>query len=318
MPNILVPNIGFGIASPGSLETLKELGSVTLNEKNVRFSEDDLIALIPNADILLVGTEKITARILGHAKNLKLIARLGVGVDNIDLEAVKQKGISITYTPEAPSKSVPEFALALMLDLLKGISLSNLKMHAQTWHRPMGRMLSSVTVGIIGAGKIGKGLIELIQKISPSTPICFFDPFVDHMDGVEKCDLDKLLLKSDVISLHLPLTKDTQKLINKDLLIKMKKDSYLMNTSRGAILDEDALYEVLASGHLAGAALDVFENEPYTGKLTHLENCITTAHIGSLTQEIRALMEEQVTEDIQRYVKGQDLLRSLNGFNTKE
>lgn len=315
MHNILVSNIGFGIASPQSLKLLQNYGNVILNKESVRFNEQSFIEKIANIEILIAGTEKITRAILEKAKNLKLISRVGVGVDNIDLDFVRKKKISISYTPEAPSEAVPEFTVALMLNLLKNISISDRKMHEKNWYRPMGRMLSSLTIGIVGAGKIGSKVINIVKLIEPKSKIIFYDPYLESMQDATKCNLDELFRNSDVVSLHMPLNHETKGLIDVNLLGVMKKESYFINTSRGGIVDEHSLYQMLKNNHLAGAAIDVFEIEPYQGILTELDNCLLTSHIGSLTQEARALMESQVVEDIIRFIKNQSLLRPLKGFN---
>ncbi len=315
MPNILVSNIGFGIASPESLTKLQSLANLTLNEKNIRFSEQDFIEKIAGTDILIAGTEKITQSVIKSAKNLKLIARVGVGVDNIDLDCARENKISICYTPGAPSESVPEFTLSLILNLIKGISVSDRKMHEKVWHKSMGRMLSSMKIGIVGAGKIGSKVIRLIKSISPKTEILFYDPNLESAEQAIKSDIERLFRECDIVSLHLPLNDQTKGLISDSLLSIMKKGSYLINTSRGGILDEEALHQFLRNNHLAGAAIDVFENEPYNGPLTDLDNCLTTSHMGSLTKEVRALMEEQIVHDIELFISGDSLIRPLNGFN---
>ncbi len=315
MPNILVSNIGFGETSLASLEVLKSIGNVVLNKKGIRFNEQDFIEKISDTDILIAGTEKITRSVIGAAKNLKLIARVGVGVDNIDLDCALENKISICYTPDVPSESVPEFTISLMLNLIKGIAVSNQKMHEKVWHRPMGRMLSSMKIGIVGAGKIGSKVISLIKSISPKTEILFYDPYLESKEQTVKRDIEQLFHESDIVSLHLPLNDQTSGLVDNRLLGLMKKRSYLINTSRGGIVDETALYQALANNHLAGAAIDVFENEPYNGPLTELDNCLLTSHIGSLAQEVRAIMEDQVVEDVRRFIGGQFLIRPLDGFN---
>lgn len=315
MHRVLVSNIGFGNASPESLKTLQNLGSVILNNEGIRFGEQDFIKRITDTQILIAGTEKITKNVLTHATNLKLIARVGVGVDNIDLDCAKKKMISISYTPDAPSEAVPEFTISLILNLLKGIHISDRKMHEKTWHRPMGRMLSSMKIGVVGAGKIGNRVIQLLKLISPSSEIFYYDPQIKFIKHATNCDLDEIFRQSDIVSLHLPLNNQTKNLVGMDRLRLMKKGSYLVNTSRGGIVDEIALYEKLKNNHLAGAAVDVFATEPYQGVLTELDNCLLTSHIGSLTQEVRALMEEQVVEDVIRFIKSEPLLRPFEDFN---
>lgn len=315
MLKVLVSNIGFGQASPQALHLLKENVSLSLNENSIRYDEKELSERIRDADILIAGTEKITMGVINQASRLKLIARVGVGVDSVDLEAAKEKKISISYTPEAPSEAIPEFTLALMLNLIKNVSQIDRKMHQGVWQRDMGRMLSSMVIGVVGTGRIGAQLIKTLKTLYPDILIYFYDPFVEDVFGAQRLDLGKIFEVCDLVTFHLPLNEQTRNLVGQDLLQKMKKGSYLINTSRGGIVDEIDLYEALRGGPLAGAALDVFEVEPYQGLLNTLENCILTSHIGSMTQEVRALMENQVSEDIIRFVQKKPLLRALPGYN---
>jgi D-3-phosphoglycerate dehydrogenase len=315
MLKVLVSNIGFGNSATSALAELNNLAKVQLNEQGVKYTEAELVDKISDANILIAGTEKISKLILDKASNLKLIARVGVGVDNIDLDCAKQKQINISYTPEAPSMAVPEFTLGMILNLIKNLSLSDRKMHQGLWHRPMGRMLSNMKIGIVGAGKIGTKLIKLLHSIAPECEINFYDPSVEIVAHAKKCSLNSLFQGSDLVSVHIPLTSVTTNLIDEPLMSSMKKGSYLVNTARGGIVNESALYKLLQNNHLSGAALDVFETEPYQGPLAQLDNCILTSHIGSLTKEVRGLMEEQVIEDVIRFITKQPLLRPLVGFN---
>lgn len=318
MLNILISNIGFGKTSPKALTLIREKAHVVENLGNRRFSEDDFLASIRDTHILIAGTERISRRVLEQAPNLKLISRVGVGVDNIDLDYAKERKINVVYTPQAPSEAVPEFTLSLILNLIKGITNVDRQMHNGVWFRPMGRMLSSLKIGIVGAGKIGSRVIELIKSIAPSTEILFYDPYLDFHAHAEKHDLSTLLKESDIVSLHLPLSVATTNLLDVNELSQMKSGSYLINTSRGGIVNEEGLYLNLQSKHLAGAALDVFEVEPYNGKLSELDNCLLTSHIGSMTHEVRALMEDQVAEDVLCFIENKPLIRSLEGFNFGE
>ena len=315
MPKILISNIGFGESSQKSLLSLSASSDLVSNIDKVRFNEEKFLENINSTEAIIAGTEKITRKVIESANNLKLIARVGVGVDNIDLEAAKERKISICYTPNAPSVSVPEFTLALLLNLLKGITVSDKRMHQGTWFRPMGKTLYSTKIGIIGTGKIGSKVIKLIKSIEPNCEIFYFDLLEDlDIEGVHKKDIEFIFANADIISIHVPLNKDTYNLVDKKLLTTMKKNSFLINTSRGCIVNENDLFDILSKNQIAGAALDVFEKEPYKGSLCGLENCILTSHIGSMTREVRALMEEQITEDVQRFFSNKKLLRPLNGF----
>ncbi len=315
MLKILVSNIAFGEAYPEALNILGKQAEIYLNEKSDRYSEEEFIDLIKDKDILIAGTEKITKPIIQAAKKLKLIARVGSGIDNIDLEAANKKNISICYTPDAPSISIPEFTLALVLNLIKGISFSDRNMHANIWHRTFGRNLSEFVIGIFGCGKIGKELVKLLRTMYKDIKLYFYDPYIESIEGAEKVNFEQLIKLSDIVSIHAPLTKDTQNLFDRTVLFSFKKGTYLINTARGSIVDEEALYEALQQKHLAGAALDVFSVEPYYGALNNLDNCILTSHIGSMNTQVRALMEQQVIEDVMNFIHSKPMLRVLPNFN---
>jgi len=315
MRKVLISNIGFGEASPKALALIDSRACVVENKDKRRFTEEDFIKNIDGVHILIAGTEKITRSILEQASDLKIILRVGSGIDNIDLAYAKEKKINICYTPDAPSAAVPEFTLALILNLIKGVSSCDRQMHANIWSRPMGRLIESMKVGIVGAGKIGSKVTHLIKSIAPSVEILFYDPHVLQLLNAKKCNLEELLAESDIISFHLSSSDSTKGFIGTEHLKRMKPGTYLVNTSRGDILDEEALYQCLKTKHLAGAALDVFEIEPYSGKLSELENCILTSHIASMSRETRALMEEQVAEDVVRFIDNRPLARVLDGFN---
>lgn len=311
MLKTLISNTNFGQASPQALQKLSAHFIVEQNLSQNKLTESELITKGRDADILIAGTEKITATVIDNCPNLKLIARVGVGVDSIDLEAARAKGIRICYTPEAPTEGVAELGLSLILSLIKGIHASDRMLHQGRWFRPEGRLLQDMTFGFLGFGRIGKRLFALLKSLSPVLKCLYCDPAVELIEGAQKVTIERLFQDSDVVSIHLPYTQGTKHLVDKRLLVSMKEGSYLLNTSRGGIVQEDALCEALQTNHLAGAALDVFEREPYNGPLCNSDNCLLTAHIGSLARETRALMENQVTEDIVSFIKTGTLHREF-------
>lgn len=247
--------------------------------------------------------------------DLELIARVGAGVDSVDLASAATQKVSITYTPDAPALAVPEFTLALMLSLVRKVSASDCAMHRGEWPKPTGDSLGDLHIGIAGAGKIGRRVIEILRALYPDIKISYYDPVVSQVDGAQKCDLDSLITGVDLLSLHIPLMESTRDLLNEKTIAQMKRGSYIINTSRGGVVCEDALYTALERGHLAGAALDVFAQEPYKGNLKDLENCILTSHIGSLTKQVRAVMEQQVAEDVIDFFETKKLSRPLPGYD---
>jgi D-3-phosphoglycerate dehydrogenase len=223
-------------------------------------------------------------------------------MDNVDLKAVDEKGIKVFKTKTNPAPAVAELVLGLMIDVVRNISKSSYELKKGEWKKHMGSLLQGKTLGIIGLGNIGKALVKLVRGFG--FKVIAYDLFQDEdfmkEYDITYCELNTLMQDSDIISLHLSLSDKTQKLVNKDRLALMKQDAILINTSRGEIIDEEALFAALKSNKLAGAGLDVFEQEPYTGPLTELNNIVITPHIGAYAKEIRNQMEIEAAENLIR------------------
>ncbi len=311
MTDVFVSTVPFATYDSSPLVRLQEQGiKVLINPLERRLQPDELIRFIGDSEVLIAGTEPITAEVMAATRNLRVIARVGVGLDNVDLLAAQQKGIQVTYTPDAPAPAVAELAIANMMALLRGVHEANLGLHSEQWHRYMGRRLASVTVGIIGVGRIGERVVQHLANFETSRILA---NDVDSPRGaaqlpnVEWVDKEFLFMNSDIVSVHVPLTSETRNLITKETLLCMQPDALLINTSRGGIVNERDLFDVLESGHLGGAAIDVFEDEPYQGCLTATDRVILTCHMGSMTRDCRARMESEATSDALRHFDGQPL-----------
>jgi len=276
------------------LSDLKNAGvEVKLNPFAARLTEDQVIELLGTDTIgLIAGLEPLTKNVLQAAKSLKVIARVGTGLDSVDLAAAKQLGITVLNTPDAPTKAVAEFTLAHILGLLRHVSQADRQVRVGVWKGLMGSLLETKTVGIVGFGRIGKRVATLLSAFGASVIISDAQVSKSVYPNVE---LDELCIKSDILSLHLPYNEATHHIINEKNLNLMKKGSYIVNISRGGLVDETALLAALKSGHLAGAALDCFEQEPYEGELRNLETVQITAHMGSYARETRDLMEQEAS-----------------------
>jgi D-3-phosphoglycerate dehydrogenase len=232
-------------------------------------------------------------------------------LDNVDLEAARQRGIAVTYTPDAPAPAVAELTIGLMIDLLRHVSRADRLMHSKEWNRLLGRRLDGLTVGVVGVGRVGKRVIRILKGGFPGVRILANDIQPDYAFGkelnVQWAEKAELFAAADIITFHLPLTELTRRLMGQRELQTVKPFAYIINTSRGEIIDEDALAEALKNRTLAGAALDVFENEPYTGPLTSIDQCILTCHMGSMSEDCRAAMEIEAVEDVLRFVRGEPL-----------
>ena len=298
---VLITSKTFGKLDQTSIEILEEAGYVPLfNPYDRKLVFDEFTELIEDAVGLIAGTEKITEELLQKAKALKVISRYGIGLDNIDLEAAKKRGIIVCNTPDAPTQAVAELTLALILNLCRRICEVDKNLRLWKWNPMFGRLLFGKTLGIIGLGRIGKTLVKLVQPFG--LRIIAHDIYPDNefvsSYGIELVSLEKVLSESDIISLHVPLTEETYHLIGKEELLFMKTDAVIINTARGNLIDEEALIETLKKGVIAGAALDVFEDEPYYGKLKDLANVILTPHIGTYAKETRIRMEMEAVENL--------------------
>ena len=305
MPKVLITTIPFGDKNRLPLDLLENAGiEYLINPFNKKITEEQLADIITDFDAIIAGTEPITENVMSCASNLKFISRVGIGLDSIDLLAAQKRGVKVSYTPDAPSLAVAEFTLGLMLSLLRSIHISNFQMHQGNWHRFFGRRLEKVTVGIIGVGRIGSGVLKRLQSFGTSK-IMVNDILpnreLDHDYNLDWTTKEKIYKAADIISLHIPLTHLTKNMIKKEHLLSMKPDAIIINTSRGGIVNEHDLVEVMQSGHLSGAAIDVFEQEPYDGQLRKIERCLLTAHMGSMSVDCRTRMEIEATEEIVRF-----------------
>ncbi len=305
MPKVLITTIPFGDKNRLPLDLLENAGiEYLINPFNKKITEEQLADIITDFDAIIAGTEPITENVMSRASNLKFISRVGIGLDSVDLLASQKRGVKVSYTPDAPSLAVAELTLGLMLSLLRSIHISNFQMHQGNWHRFFGRRLEKVTVGIIGVGRIGSGVLKRLKAFGTSK-IMVNDILpnreLDHDYNLDWTTKEKIYKEADIISLHIPLTQITKKLILKDHLLSMKSDAIIINTSRGGIINEHDLYEVMESGHLSGAAIDVFEQEPYDGQLRKIERCLLTAHMGSMSVDCRTRMEIEATEETVRF-----------------
>jgi D-3-phosphoglycerate dehydrogenase len=264
-----------------------QVGEVIYNPTGKPLTSDEVAKLLPGIDGYIAGLDGIDANALKSADRLKVIARYGVGFDNVDLKVAKEKGIVVTNTPGANSVSVAELALGLMLALARQIPEAVDAVHQGKWPRYSGISLEGKTVGILGLGAIGKQLARRLSGFD--CKILAFDPYADAAFGkehqIEITTLDDVIKQADFVSLHLPLLPETRLMVNDSFLGKMKKGSFLINTSRGEVIDEQALLKALQSGHLKGAGLDAFTVEPPDPKnpLLTLPQVIATPHLGAQT-----------------------------------
>ena len=308
----LITTVPFGESNPRPIEFLKQEGiNYEINPIGRRLKESELIELIADYGILIAGTEPITAKVMTAAPQLRLISRVGIGLDNVDLQAARERGINVTYTPDAPSPAVAELTVGLMISLLRDLAGTDRNMRNGIWHRFMGKRLSQMTVGIIGVGRIGKRVIQHLVGGFQDIHILANDLQPDlefgKMYGIQWVEKEQIYRQSDLITLHVPLTSLTRRLIAHRELVTFKPGSLLINTSRGGVVDEHDLADSLRAGHLGGAAVDVYEREPYSGELSMVERCLLTCHMGSMTLDCRHQMELEAVEEVIRFLRSEPL-----------
>jgi D-3-phosphoglycerate dehydrogenase len=313
---VLVTTVPFGDATRAPLDALTALGAeCVVNPIGRRLTENELVDLAGGFDVLIAGTEPITSRVMDAAPGLRLIARVGIGLDNVDLPAAAARGIDVTYTPDAPSPAVAELTIGLMLALLRGIPVADRRLRAGTWHRVMGRRLSEQVVGILGVGRIGRRVIVHLRGGFPDVQILANDLEPDRAFGdaygVRWTEKDAIYRSADIVTLHLPLTPATHRLITTREIAMMRPSTLLVNTARGNMIDEQDLATALRTGAIAGAAIDVFQDEPYSGELTSLDGAVLTCHMGSMSRDCRAQMEDEAVEEVVRFLRGEPLMRRV-------
>jgi len=289
--------------APQGVQKLKDAGFEVVVD---HLEPEDLKAQIKDYDALIVrSATKVRREIIEAAENLKVIGRAGVGLDNVDREAAKERGIAVYNTPAATSISVAELALGMMLSAARHIAQGTVSLKQGRWDKKKfkGIELYGKTLGIIGMGRIGSELAKRAQAMGMS--VFFFDAVVSESEFGTYKEMDDVLAEADFLSLHLPHNDSTHYLINTDAFAKMKDGAILVNAARGGVVDEEALYEALKSGKLRAAAIDVYETEPVTEhKLFSLDNVVLTPHVGAQAAEGQQRAGVQVAEKVIEALKG--------------
>ena len=266
---------------------------------------EQLMTELPNYDGMVVRSRtKVRKDLIDVCSNLKVIVRGGVGLDTIDHEYAKEKGIAVMNTPMASSASVAELAVGYMFMLARSLYKASASMKAEKWDKKSfeGDEIGGKVLGLVGIGNIGKETAK--RAFALGMTVIAYDPYVKESNGIKLVSLDELLAQADYISLHAPKTKETANMIGAEQFAKMKDGVRIINCARGGIIDENALYEALTSGKIAGAALDVFNEEPPTDwKLAKLDNVIVSPHIGAATKEAQARVGAEVAEKLIAFSK---------------
>ncbi len=292
---IFISTSSFAKFSEEPLNLIDAAGySYELNPHGRKLKKEEVGDLVKECVGLVAGTECLDADVINALNELKVISRCGVGMDSVDLNAAADKNITVVNTPDGPTLSVAELTIGLILNLLRKTLLMDQELRDGKWEKKMGSLLAGKNVGIIGFGRIGRKVGVLLKAFGCQVAFC--DPFVEEsIEGYQKMELEDLLSWSNIVSIHVSVS---EKIIGKSEFEKMQKGSWIVNVSRGGVVDEEALYQNLNNQHLSGAALDVFEQEPYVGPLTECDQCILTPHIGSYAKEGRIEMETDAVKNL--------------------
>ena len=261
-----------------------------MNPHGRALTEDEAADFLRDCVGVAAGTEPLTARVMDAAPGLRVISRCGVGMDNVDQEAAATRGILVRNTPEGPTRAVVELTLGYALDLLRRVSVMDREVREGLWKKHMGNLLQGKNLGIIGFGRIGRAVADVFAFMG--CRVSFYDPFVtSDQDQFTRLEPADLLAWADIVTLHCARPPDGSKVLDAAGIASMKPGAWLINAARGGLVDEDALCDALQNGRLSGAALDVFDREPYSGPLAALPNVVLTPHIGSYARESRIQME---------------------------
>lgn len=288
---------------------LKEKGfSYSVNPLKKRLVQDEIITMGKDCEGIIAGVEPYDDYVLDHLPKLRCISRCGVGIENIAPQKAKQKGITILNTPDVVIQPVAELTVAMIFDLLRKLTYHTALLKAKQWEKKAGNMLQGKKVGIVGLGRIGKRVSAMLASLGAS--VSAYDPFPDKQwadaHQVQILPYEQIIKESDIISLHLAVFPDKPFKLGEQEIRSMKKGAIIINVARGEFIDEQALYAALRDGHLAGAALDVFPQEPYYGKLCELDNVVLTPHLATLTRESRLQMETEAAKNLINFFSHDD------------
>ncbi|HKG39318.1 MAG TPA: phosphoglycerate dehydrogenase [Conexibacter sp.] len=312
---VLVTWLHYDESDPHTGGRLRDAGlTMRLSPRTGERTPDDVAALAHDAVGAIVSTDPFDASVFERCPGLRVVARVGVGYDSIDLDAATAAGVVVTICPGANEETVADHTLALLLALVRRVVENDAAVRAGRWDRAGALTpwdLRGCTVGLVGYGVIGRAVGRRLAGFEPKLLVC--DPVAEPQEGIELVELDELLRRSEVVSLHAPLLAETENLIGARELALMRDDAILLNTSRGRLIDEDALFVALRDGSLRGAALDVFADEPPAGSpLLELPNIVLSPHIGGISERSMATMTRQATASVVDVLAGREPVGVLN------
>ena len=318
MHRIVISTSSFDLDKNPAVMLLKSNGfDIVTNPFGRRLTELEISELLGSDTVgMIAGVEPLTRKVFESARDLRVVSRCGIGMDSVDVSAAEEKGILVSNTPDAPSVAVAELTVAIILNLLRKVSQADQMLRSHRWKPLMGNLLSGKKVGIVGCGRIGKKVFEILK--------CFgCDLRVHDKAGVVKgleesaLPLDQLMARSDIVTLHIPYDSSTHHFLDSSKINMMKQGAFVINVSRGGLIDEQQLYLAIKSGRLGGAGLDCFEKEPYEGPLLELPQVVLTAHMGSYAKESREQMELEAANNLVEGLRIRGLLKKECQIFTK-
>ncbi|MEM3765521.1 MAG: phosphoglycerate dehydrogenase [Candidatus Bathyarchaeia archaeon] len=310
-PKIYITSRSFGQRCEEAIKLLESFADVERKQYGRALNEQELLQIVRDADALIVGHDKIDGKIIEHSEKLKIIARHGIGVDNIDLQAATDRNVVVTYAPHANADTVADFTMGLVLSLARQIPQAYMSMSQGKWESAkfIGIELCGKILGIVGLGDIGYRVAKRAKGFDMK--IFYWSrrrkTDIEKELGIQYVELETLLRESDFITLHVALTNETRGLIGEKEFSLMKRTAYLINTARGPVVDEKALYNALRNGQISGAAIDVYSKEPpdFEDPMLKFENVVKTPHIAAYTVEAVRRMDLMNAQDLFKFFKGE-------------
>lgn len=301
MNKVLLSPSSFGECGLQPIELLENAGYTVINNPYKRkLTEAEAIELAKDCVGIVAGVEPLTAAVMDALPDLKVISRVGVGMDSVDLDHAAKKGIKVLNTPDGPTRGVAELTLAMTFAMLRKIPQADAAMKNKVWKKQTGNLIINKKIGVIGLGRIGRMVAGLFRGIG--NPVMGFDLYPDtawaEQAGVEIADFETVISQADIITVHVPGNADKSAVIGAKEFEKIKDGAFLVNIARGGVVDEEALYNALKSGKLSSAAVDVYNKEPYDGPLCELDNIILTPHLGSYATEGKLQMEIDAAQNL--------------------
>ncbi|MBU2510524.1 phosphoglycerate dehydrogenase [bacterium] len=315
-PKIFISTVPFGEFDQTPIELLDNTGwEYQINPLGRKLTAEEIGEFTEEYDGLIAGTEDI-GLVLKKAKKLRVVARVGIGLDSVPLAECKKEKITVCYTPDAVTLAAAEFTAGLMLCGTRYIVNADKQLREGNWHRLQGRRLENLVIGLVGFGRIGSSVVRLLSGFRPKEIV--INDLKDKTAEIKKLQeqygllirqssKEELYKYSDIVSLHVPLSTKTLNLINKEVFAILKPDAFLLNVARGGIVNESDLFDWLSASKERFAAMDVFAQEPYQGNLISLDNIILTQHMGSCSIDCRGQMELQATQDVINFFRGDPL-----------